>query len=195
MALKIENRVGIAAPAEVIWEILADIPGWEAWNPLYPKASGVIRIGETLTLTLTLPGQKPEVIQPRVMDWVPLEQLLWSNSLGGGMVKTVRYIEIENLSAESCIFSNGEVYTGLLSPWVVKMLRPSIKAGFAAFSEAMKTQAEAAYAKVPEAVKAKARAKASAKLAEARLEDLKPAAFPAAAPLGFGKSVGRLKKS
>ena len=31
---KIEHRIGIQAPADVIWEILADIPGWEAWNPL-----------------------------------------------------------------------------------------------------------------------------------------------------------------
>jgi hypothetical protein len=46
MAIKIEHRIGIAAPAEVIWEILADVPGWEAWNPLYTKASGVIRIGD-----------------------------------------------------------------------------------------------------------------------------------------------------
>ena len=62
MSYRIEHRIGIAVPAEVIWDIVADVPGWEAWNPLYPSASGVIRIGEVLNLTLALRGQKPEII-------------------------------------------------------------------------------------------------------------------------------------
>ena len=195
MALKIEHRIGIAAPAEVIWEILADVPGWEEWNPLYIKASGVIRIGEALVLTQALPGQKPEVIRPRVIDWVPYEQLHWANTAGSGLVKTLRYIEIEKLSEEGCIFSNGEFFSGMLGPTIAKMMRRPIKDGFAALGEAMKVQAEAAYAKVPKAEKARARARSKALSATVdKIKPVKPTE-PLKPMVSFGKTGGKLKSS
>lgn len=195
MAIKIEHRIGIAAPAEVIWEILADVPGWEVWNPLYTKASGVIRIGEALVLTQALPGQKPEVIRPRVIDWVPYEQLHWANAAGGGLVKTLRYIEIEKLSEEGCIFSNGEFFSGMLSPLVVNMMRHPIKNGFAALGEAMKLRAEAAYAKVPKAEKAKAKKRAQAlAITVDKLKPVKPTE-PLKPMVPFGKTGAKLKSS
>jgi hypothetical protein len=151
MAYRIEHRIGIAAPPEVIWEILADIEGWSAWNPLYPAASGVIRIGESLVLTQALPGQKPEMIRPRVIDWVPLEQLHWANVAGGRLMKTLRYIEIEKLDEDACIFSNGEIFTGLFGPYIARRMRQPFRDGFTALNEAMKVQAEAAYAKMEKA--------------------------------------------
>jgi hypothetical protein len=155
MAYKIEHRVGIAAPPEVIWDILADIEGWEHWNPLYTKASGMIRIGGELVLTQALPGQKAEVIRPRIIDWVPLEQLHWANTAGGGMMKTLRYIEIEKLDEAACIFSNGEIFAGLLGPTVAKMMRQPLREGFASLNDAMKLKAETAYAAMPKPKKAR----------------------------------------
>lgn len=156
MSYRIEHRIGIAAPAEVIWDILADVPGWEAWNPLYTAASGVIRIGEVLNLTRALRGQEPEAIAPRVLDWVPLEQLHWYSTAGNGLLKALRYIEIEKLDDASCIFSNGELFSGLLGPFAAKRLKSELRAGFASMGEAMKSKAEAAYAKQPKTKKAKA---------------------------------------
>ena len=69
--LRIEDRIGVQAPAEVIWEIVHDLSSWAAWNPTYTAAAGEIRIGETLVLTLALPGQPPQEIRPKVLEWVP----------------------------------------------------------------------------------------------------------------------------
>ena len=38
----------------MIWELVYDIATWTTWNPLYVEASGVIRIGEILDLTVAL---------------------------------------------------------------------------------------------------------------------------------------------
>lgn len=158
MAFRIEHRIGIAAPAEVIWDIVADVPGWETWNPLYSSASGVIRIGAPLNLTLNVPGQKPEAIAPRVIDWVPNEQLHWFTTAGSGLLKAIRYIEIEKLDESSCIFSNGELYSGLLGPWAAKRIKGGLRTGFQSMGEALKTQAETAYAAQPKVEKAAAKA-------------------------------------
>jgi hypothetical protein len=142
---KIEHRIGVKASADTIWEIISDLEGWEAWNPLYPKASGVLKIGSQLDLILALPGKPSRPIRPTILDWVPREQIHWKDTAAGGLVNTVRYIEIEALSEEGCVFSNGEIYVGMLAPQVVANRKRIVRQGFTAMGEALRDRAEAAW--------------------------------------------------
>ena len=144
--VRIEHRIGIQAPAEVIWEIIRDLPRWHEWNPTYPNATGEIRIGNQLAVTAALPGQPPMDLKPTVLDWVPNEQLHWKASFMGGLVKTVRFIEIEALAEAGCIISNGEYIGGLLGGGVVRRIGRSAYRGFMAMNEALKVRAEAEWA-------------------------------------------------
>ena len=145
MPEKIEHRIGIKAPAETIWSVIADIERWSDWNPIYPKAQGAVRIGSTLNLELALEGRKPQVIRPVILDWVPNEQIHWRLNALGGLVNTIRYLEIEKLSETGCIFANGELFRGPLGPLAVRSLRSPIRRGFAAMGEAVKARAEASW--------------------------------------------------
>lgn len=58
-------------------------------------------------------------------------------------MKTTRYIEIDNLAEASCIVSNGEYFAGLMGPAVVRRMGGSVRRGFIAMNEALKTRAEA----------------------------------------------------
>ena len=144
--VRIEDQIGVQAPAELIWEIVHDLHLWEEWNPTYTRASGVIRIGEPLSLDLALPGQPVQEIRPRVLEWVPNEQLHWQLRLMGGMIKTVRYIEITTLSEAGCIVDNGEIFGGLMGPSLGKRMGRSVRQGFQAMNEALKARAEAFWA-------------------------------------------------
>jgi hypothetical protein len=143
--IRIEHRIGIQAPAEAIWRQIYDLADWEQWNPLYPKATGEVRIGGRLDLTLAIPGQDTRQIQPVVLDWVPNEQLHWKLSMFGGLMTSIRYIEIEQLAETGCIVNNGELFAGLLAPTVLKRVGRSVHRGFAAMNEALKARAEAAW--------------------------------------------------
>ncbi len=145
MSVKLEHRIGVQAPPEAIWAVIADIEGWSVWNPIYPKAQGTLRIGSPLTLELALEGRKPEVIKPVILDWVPNEQIHWRLTIMGGLVRTTRYFEIEKLSDTGCIFSNGELFDGLLGPTAVRSLQRPIRRGFAAMGEAVKARVEATW--------------------------------------------------
>ena len=145
MSVKIEHRLGVQAPAETIWAVLADVPAWASWNPLYTKAEGVVRIGSPLTLELSLADRKPQTIRPVVVDWVPNEQIHWRLSALGGLVKSIRYLEIDKLTETGCVFSNGELFEGMLGPTVARRLRPALRGGFRAMGEAVKARAEAAW--------------------------------------------------
>jgi hypothetical protein len=143
MPVKVEHRLGVQAPASVVWDVVHDIDRWREWNPLYPEATGVIRYGETLKLKLALPDQPERELLATVLDWTPNEALHWRTSHAGGLVRTVRYLEIEAMSETGCIFSNGEIFRGLLSGPTVRQLRSSLKRGFAALGEAVRERAEA----------------------------------------------------
>ena len=75
-------------------------------------------------------------------NWIPNEQLHWELKMMGGMIKTIRYIEIEALGDESCIVNNGEIFGGLMGPSMGKRIGRTVRHGFKAMNEALKERAE-----------------------------------------------------
>jgi len=109
---------------------------------MYPQAAGTLRIGAKLNLTEAVPGQPQDQIAPEVVDWVPDSQILWRHKTLGGLVRRLRYLEIEKLTEEGCIFSNGEVYEGLGVRFMSKGLKTALRRGFTELGEALKTRVE-----------------------------------------------------
>ncbi len=144
MSYRIEHRLGIPAPAQTIWEILADLERWSEWNPVYPSVEGKLRIGEQLVLSEVLLGAPPRMVTSRVVDWVPDTQILWSETAAGGLVKRLRYLEIEALNETGCVFSNGEVFSGLLAKRALAPQRRRLRQGFEALGEALRARVLAA---------------------------------------------------
>ena len=140
-AFRIEHRLGIAAPAPVVWEALSDLDRWSEWNPLYPQVDGELRIGAELHLTEAPAGREPGPLRAKVLDWVPNEQILWTASERWGLVRRLRYLEIEKLSEEGCIFANGEDWSGRLARYVDRGRRRALYDGMAAMSEALRDRA------------------------------------------------------
>ncbi len=145
MQRAVEHRIGVQAPAEVVWEVVSAFETWPEWNPLYRKAEGLMKVGSTLVLEQHLPGQAPTVIQPIVQDWVPYEQLHWRSSRLGGFVTAIRYLEIENMGPANATFSNGELFMGMLLRFVSRDERRRLKAAFTQMGEAVRDRAEAVW--------------------------------------------------
>jgi len=143
MKRAVEHRLGVQAPAEIVWEVVSDFETWHQWNPLYHKAEGQMKIGTTLTLEQHLPGQPATVIAPIVQDWVPYEQLHWRSSRMGGFVTAIRYLEIENMGPQNSTFSNGELFMGLLLRFISREERRQLRAAFTQMGEAVRDRAEA----------------------------------------------------
>jgi hypothetical protein len=141
--VRIEHRIGVQTPPETIWEILHDVEGWSRWNPIYPEASGDIRIGAPLDLVVALPDMKPRSVRATVLEWVPNEQLHYRTVEMGGLIKGTRYVEIEQLADESSIVSNGEIIGGLLGPTVAGSMGGRVYKAMRLMNEALKEAAEA----------------------------------------------------
>ncbi|WP_419252891.1 SRPBCC family protein [Caulobacter sp. ErkDOM-YI] len=143
MQRAVEHRIGIQAPAELIWELISDFSTWEQWNPVHPRAEGQLKIGTSLSVHQALPGEPVRVIQPVVQDWVPYEQLHWRSTRLGGFVTAIRYIEIETMGPGSSTFSNGELFMGMLVRWISRDDRRKLKAAYTQMGEALRDHAEA----------------------------------------------------
>jgi hypothetical protein len=139
MQYKIEHRIGVPASSLAIWDVLSDLGRWPEWNTVYPEVKGLLRIQQRLTMTEAFPGAKPKTIKPLVVDWVPNFQIIWAFNAWGGLIKRIRYIEIEPLTEENtnCVLSNGEIWDGLLGPAIAKgkHQRKLLKAGFEQFNK------------------------------------------------------------
>jgi hypothetical protein len=138
MSFKTEHRIGVPAPSTVIWDVLSDLERWGEWNPTHPKITGLLRIGQKLEVHETFGDTPLKVIRPTVVDWVPNAQILWTLSEASGLIRRIRYIEIEQFNDEdtACILSNGEIWQGLAGARVGKSIRWRLRAGFEAFNVA-----------------------------------------------------------
>lgn len=140
--VKVERRIGVQAPADVVWEIIHDVAAWPEWNPLYPKSAGAVRIGERIDLTRALPGRGPDAFSATVLDWTPNELLHLRRASLGGLVAATLYWEIDTLAEENCVFSTGELYMGWLGPSAAGRIRRPLRKGLTAACEALKARAE-----------------------------------------------------
>ena len=153
MGFKIEHRIGVSRPAAQVWAVLSALDAWKDWNPMYPAVSGRLLIGEHLQLVERV-GAANETCSAVVAEWAPNSQLIWTRRTQGGLVRQVRYIEMEALSETGCIFSNGILFEGWLAPQLVgQARRKALRRAFQGFCEAMKARVEAGFGEDTEAWK------------------------------------------
>jgi hypothetical protein len=143
MQRAVEHRIGVQAPAEIVWEVISDFAAWKDWNPIHPRMEGELRIGTPLVVEVAIGDGPPATIQPIVQDWVPYEQLHWRTKRLRGLVTAIRYIEIDKKGDQNAIFSNGELFMGPLVRFVSRDERRRLRAAYTRMGEAVRDRAEA----------------------------------------------------
>lgn len=141
MNFKIEKRVGVQAPSDRIWEVIADLPGWDRWNPVETGVAGAIAFGGELNLAERIEGLPERQVIARVADWQPLAQLVWTEKRGW-LFNVVRYYEIEQLEPGSCIVANGFIFSGFRGEGYHDKHRKTIRTACEAVGVALKATAE-----------------------------------------------------
>jgi hypothetical protein len=153
MGFKIEHRIGVSRPAAEVWAVLYDAAAWKDWNPMYPDIQGKFLISAPLTVTERV-GARTETYAATVAEWVPNAQLIWTRKTAGGLVTHVRYLEIEPLTDQGCIFANGELFQGFAAPYLVGQgRRRALKTAFRGLCDAVKARVEAGHGQDTEAWK------------------------------------------
>lgn len=139
--IRIENRIGVRATAERLWEVLTDFGGWNRWNPHEVEVEGALGFGAPISLTERLPDLGERQVKAQLGEWEPNAQLVWIERRGF-LFRTLRYYEIEELERGACIVSHGTVFTGLRAELFHDKHRARIRPAYQAISEALKRTAE-----------------------------------------------------
>jgi hypothetical protein len=139
---RIERRIGVRATTDRVWELIADLPGWDRWNPIETGLEGVIAFGGQISLTEQLEGLPERRAVVRVGDWQPYAQLVWAEKRGLWF-QSLRYFEIEELEPGSCIVANGFIFSGLRGEMYFDKHRKALRHGVDAVAEAWRATAEA----------------------------------------------------
>lgn len=140
----IHTEIGILAPAERVWAILADTKAWPAWNPFVVGLEGRLAVGEGLTARIRPPGRKEMVFRPRVVKYEPGRELRWLGSLGvKGLFDGEHGFRVAPEAEGRCRFEQFEAFSGILSTPIFWMMAPQTRDGFVAMNKALKAKAEA----------------------------------------------------
>ncbi len=139
---RIEKRIGVRASTDRIWELIADLPGWDRWNPIEASAEGTIAYGGQISLTETIDDLPERRVVARVGEWQPYAQLVWMEKRGLWF-RSMRYFEIEELEPGSCIVANGFIFSGLRGEMFFDKHRIRLRHAVDAVAESWKAAAEA----------------------------------------------------
>lgn len=139
MDFRVENKIGVPAPSDALWDVLADLEGWSAWNPVFVEAHGTLGFGAPLSLIERIEGVGERRVQARLGDWVPYSKLVWAEKRGWQFTST-RYVLIEEIAAGSCIVTTGEIYGGMRGESHYMKHRRALRRACEAMNEALRDQ-------------------------------------------------------
>lgn len=138
---RIEKRIGVRAPTDRIWERIADLSGWDRWNPVETAVEGTIAYGGEIAFSEAIPGLPARRASVRVGEWQPYAQLVWAEKRGLWF-RSMRYFEIEELEPGSCVVANGFIFSGLRGEMHFDRHRAALRTAVDSVAEALKSAAE-----------------------------------------------------
>lgn len=146
---RFEHRLKINAPASIVWDILADVDRWKEWSVLYPEASGNLVTGETINITIFVPGTKKVPATAVVEEATPGKMVMFKSitKLPEKLINGMRYFIIDAIDDTHCIVTDGEVVGGLLGIISARCIPKGVFKGLQLMNEGLKVQAEKQYEK------------------------------------------------
>ena len=138
----LDHRRDIAAPAAVVWEVIADLPRYAEWNPFCIECRSTLKPGDPIDMVVRLrarPQRQREWIKEcsegrgfaYAMKPVPL-----------GALSSLRRHRIEALGPERTRYDSHFELRGWLTPLVLALFRSALTQGFADMSAALQRRAE-----------------------------------------------------
>jgi hypothetical protein len=139
------NKVDIAAPAAVVWEVLTDLARYREWNPFTVQIESTLKLGEPVDLHIPVPGQRGQemVVREFLVAFEPDRLLSWEQRPSGESKDAARRDQyIEMLDAEHSRYFTTDIFLGVNADDIMGKFGPWVKASFDAVAEGVKAQAE-----------------------------------------------------
>ena len=138
----IQTEILILADTAKVWDVLMNFDSYPKWNPFITSISGERKLGNRLTVSINPPGGKGMTFKPNILTLEANKEFRWKGKLGiNGIFDGEHYFILEVLENDKTKFIHGEKFSGLLVPFVSKMLDKTHK-GFQLMNESIKKECE-----------------------------------------------------
>lgn len=141
---EIVTEIEIDASRSKVWAVFGNLAGHSTWNPMIPSIDGDLKVGQTLDVTIQLPGQSPMAIRPEVLVATENEELRWRGKMGvRGIFDGEHYFVLEETDTGTTLLRHGEVFSGMLVYPIMALIEDNTLEGFQALNTALKATVEA----------------------------------------------------
>src|SRR2546422_10918500 len=116
---RLDTQIEINASAERVWSILMDFPGHARWNPFVRSIDGLPTVGESLNVLIQPAGSSSMRFRPTVLIIDPKREFRWKGKLViRGVFDGEHFFKLEPKSDTQLVFHQGELFSGLLVPFL-----------------------------------------------------------------------------
>ena len=138
----IQTEILILADTAKVWDVLMNFDSYPKWNPFITSISGERKLGNRLTVSINPPGGKGMTFKPNILTLEANKEFRWKGKLGiNGIFDGEHYFILESVDKDITKFIHGEKFSGLLVPFVRKILDKTQK-GFQLMNESIKNECE-----------------------------------------------------
>jgi hypothetical protein len=138
----IQTEILINTDITKVWDVLMNFDNYPKWNPFITSISGEPKLGSRLTVSIKPPGGKGMTFKPNILTLEANKEFRWKGKLGiNGIFDGEHYFILESVDNDITKFIHGEKFSGLLVPFVRKMLDKTQK-GFQLMNESIKNECE-----------------------------------------------------
>ncbi|QMV69217.1 SRPBCC domain-containing protein [Sphingobacterium paramultivorum] len=139
---KIETSILIDATAEEVWQVLSEFKAYPQWSPTIKQFEKQPVVGKRCKVFLEQPNGFKIKMNPKFLSIERNRELRWKGNLFfPGIFDGEHYFRLEQVGATQVRFVQGELFSGLLVPFLGKLLIET-KRGFDLFNMAIKRRVE-----------------------------------------------------
>ncbi len=141
--VEVRTSIEIAASAQVVWSVLTDLPGFDAWNPFIRSARGSTDVGDKVRLRVRSSFGLPLVFHATVLGSEENRELHWQgHMLAPWLAAGEHWFTIEPINTHRVRFVQRERFTGVLPRLTARLLAREVKQSFEAMNQALAMLAE-----------------------------------------------------
>lgn len=139
MSFQIQTNIQIQATPEQVWAVLTDFESYPEWNPFISKLEGITKVGQRFRAHIA-----NMTFKPKLLAFDPGKRFEWIGHLWipGIFFGGKHRFELEQQYDRSTVLYHSETFTGILVPFLKKMLNNETKPGFEAMNMALKKRVE-----------------------------------------------------
>jgi hypothetical protein len=137
----LHTEIGIGAPAGIVWEVISDLEGWAAWNPVM-KVSGRLVSGQTVHVAIAAPGRRTMTFEPVLAVIEDGREFRWRVRKMIGLFDAEHGFRVVPEDVGRCRFEQFETFRGPLGAAMHSRQSKALDTGFQAMNRMLKREAE-----------------------------------------------------